>query len=67
MIIQYGPSSVEVLKPDKADFTAQEMQEILNEVTSSVHYYIGLIVQQRQAMSKIVQNQQQQNQKEDKK
>lgn len=59
MIIQYGPSSVEVIEPRNASLGVGEMQASLNEVVSAVHYYIGLVVQLKQAMGKMAQNQQQ--------
>ncbi|RLG21666.1 hypothetical protein DRN74_02065 [Candidatus Micrarchaeota archaeon] len=53
MIIQYGPSSVEILAPQEAELSIREMQEISNDVMSAVHYYITLIVQLKQAMGKM--------------
>jgi hypothetical protein len=52
MIIQYGPSSVELLSPKEASIGLQDMQETLNETVSAVHYYVGLVVQLKEAMDK---------------
>ena len=44
MIVNYGPSSVELIKPKEVRLSLSESQDVLNEVTSAVHYYISLIL-----------------------
>lgn len=39
----YGPSTVEVLKPDKIEFTAQDLQDGLIDVSDMVHKYTEYI------------------------
>lgn len=44
LIVNYGPSSVELLKPKDVRLSLGEAQDVLNEMTSAVHYYISLIL-----------------------
>lgn len=44
LIINYGPSSVELLEPQKIELSMGETQEALNEVSSAVHYYVSFIL-----------------------
>ncbi|MEM0372446.1 MAG: hypothetical protein QXO69_01195 [archaeon] len=44
LIINYGPSSIELVKPKEVRLSLSEAQEALNEVASAVHYYISLIL-----------------------
>jgi len=48
-IINYGPTSVEVLKPKTAELTTKQMQEILQQMSSAVYYYTSLIIQLKHA------------------
>jgi predicted transcriptional regulator len=45
LIIQYGPSSVELLEPTEVKLNLSEAQEVLNEIASAVHYYVSFILQ----------------------
>jgi hypothetical protein len=45
LIIQYGPSSVELLEPNDVRLDLSQAQEVLNEVASAVHYYVSFILQ----------------------
>lgn len=44
LIVQYGPSSVELLEPDKVELDLSQTQTVLNEVASAIHYYVSLIL-----------------------
>jgi len=45
LIINYGPTAVEVLEPTKnVELSLNEAHEVINEVVSAVHYYITIIV-----------------------
>lgn len=48
LIIQYGPSSVELLEPHEVKLELSQAQEVLNEVASAVHYYVSLILNLKQ-------------------
>jgi DNA-binding MarR family transcriptional regulator len=48
LIVQYGPSSVELLEPTQVTLDLSEAQEVLNEVASAVHYYVSFILQLKQ-------------------
>ena len=48
-IISYGPSSIELIKPQKTELSQNEMQEILHQMSSAVYYYTSLIIQLRYA------------------
>ena len=48
-IINYGPTSVEVLKPKSTELTTKQMQEIMQQVSSAVYYYTSLIIQLKHA------------------
>jgi len=45
LIVQYGPSSVELLEPTEVKLNLSEAQEVLNEIASAVHYYVSFILQ----------------------
>jgi hypothetical protein len=45
LIIQYGPSSVELLEPTEVRLDLTQAQEVLNEIASAVHYYVSFILQ----------------------
>ncbi len=45
LIVQYGPSSVELLEPTEVKLDLCETQEVLNEIASAVHYYVSFILQ----------------------
>jgi len=45
LIVQYGPSSVELLEPTEVKLSLSEAQTALNEVASAIHYYVSLILQ----------------------
>jgi DNA-binding MarR family transcriptional regulator len=45
LIVQYGPSSVELLEPKEVKLDLSQAQGVLNEVASAVHYYVSLILQ----------------------
>ena len=45
LIVQYGPSSVELLEPTEVKLDLREAQEVLNEIASAVHYYVSFILQ----------------------
>lgn len=45
LIIQYGPSSVELLEPTEVRLDLTQVQEVLNEIASAVHYYVSFILQ----------------------
>jgi hypothetical protein len=42
-IFNYGPSSLELLKPNKHEFSMEEMHDILNDIAGGVHHYISYI------------------------
>ena len=44
VIINFGPSSVEVIEPKETKLSMKETQDVMNEVMSAVHYYISLIL-----------------------
>jgi len=52
LIINYGPSSVELLKPSKVELGAPEAHAVLNDMTSAIHHYVGIIMQLRQELIK---------------
>jgi hypothetical protein len=39
MIIEYGPSSVEIIGPPKSQLSVREAQDILNNVAAMMHRY----------------------------
>jgi len=43
-IINYGPSSVELLKPEKAELDQYHLQSLISDITSAVHYYASVIL-----------------------
>ncbi len=45
LIVQYGPSCVELLEPTEVKMDLSRAQEVLNEVASAVHYYVSFILQ----------------------
>lgn len=45
LIINYGPSSVELLEPESVELSLHDAQELLNTVVSTVHYYTTYILQ----------------------
>ena len=45
LIVQYGPSSVELLEPTDVKLSLSQAQAALNEVASAIHYYVSLILQ----------------------
>lgn len=55
LVMNYGPSSVEVLEPDTTELKIEELQNILNDVASGVHYYVSIILQQQQAVNRMKQ------------
>ncbi len=55
LAINYGPSSIEILEPDTTEIKMDQLQNILNDVASGVHYYTSIILQQRQAVEKMKQ------------
>jgi len=46
-IVNYGPSSVELLEPSEFKLNASQAQDLLNLIVSAVHYYITLILDTR--------------------
>ena len=50
LVMNYGPSSVEVLEPEKTELTMEELQSALNDLSSAVHYYTSLVVQLRKKL-----------------
>ena len=48
LIVQYGPSSVELLQPQEVKLIPSQTQTVLNEVASAVHYYVSLILHLKQ-------------------
>jgi hypothetical protein len=44
LIVQYGPSSVELIEPEKVELDLSQTQTVLNEIASAVHYYVSLIL-----------------------
>lgn len=55
LVMNYGPSSVELLEPDTTELKMEELQTILNDVASGVHYYVSIILQQQQAVNRMKQ------------
>ncbi len=55
VIINYGPSSVEMLEPEKLEMNLQETHDTLNEVSSAVHYYITFILGLQQKLMEMKQ------------
>lgn len=51
LIVNYGPSSVEVLEPESTEVKIDELQKSLNNMASGIHYYIGLILQLKQKLN----------------
>jgi len=45
LIVQYGPSSVELLEPNEVRLDLSQSQELLGEIVSAVHYYVTFILQ----------------------
>lgn len=52
IIINYGPSSVELLEPKEVKLNLTQAQNTLNEVISAVHYYVALILSLKQLQMK---------------
>lgn len=52
LIMSYGPSSVEVLRPEEVDLKLEEFQKSLNDLASAVNYYTGIIYQLREELRK---------------
>jgi|GEM_PF-1204837 len=52
LIMSYGPSSVEVLKPEEIDLKIEEFQKSLNDLASAVSYYTGIIYQLKEELQK---------------
>lgn len=48
LIINYGPTYVELLEPKKVELSMSETQETMNLVVQAVHYYVNLILQFQQ-------------------
>ena len=44
VIINFGPSCVELIEPKEMTLNMKETQDLMNEVMSAVHYYISLIL-----------------------
>lgn len=61
-IINYGPSSVEVIKPKSIELKAKQLQDIQQEISSAVYYYTTLIIQLKYA--RLMKNMQQKQQQE---
>ncbi len=55
-IFNYGPSSLELLKPDRYEFSMEEMHDILNDIAGGVHHYISYIGELMMKGIKNVQN-----------
>jgi len=53
MIINYGPSSVELIEPEKLELNLNQSQELLNEISSAVHYYVAFILGLQQELMKV--------------
>ncbi len=51
LVSNYGPSSIEVLEPQETEVTIEELQKSLNNLASSIHYYVSLILQLRQKLN----------------
>lgn len=51
LVVNYGPSSVEVLEPDEINLTVEELQKSLNDLSSAIHYYTGLILQLKKKLN----------------
>ena len=64
-IINYGPSSVEVIKPKSIELTAKQLQDIQQQISSAVYYYTTLIIQLKYAQltKRMMEKQQQESQK----
>ena len=45
LIVNYGPSAVELIYPKEMKFDIGKAQDILNEMSSAVHYYVGMVLQ----------------------
>jgi hypothetical protein len=48
LIVQFGPSSVELLEPDEVRLDLAQVHEVLNEIASAVHYYVSFILHLKQ-------------------
>ncbi len=66
-VINYGPTSVEVIKPKTEELNTRQIQEILQQVSSAVYYYTTLIIQLKHAqlVKKMLEKQQQAEQQKD--
>ena len=56
LVMNYGPSSVEVLEPEKMELTMNELQGALNDLASAVQYYTGLVIQLRKKLTETQRN-----------
>ena len=45
LIVNYGPSYIELLEPKRVELSLADTQEVLNEMLNAVHYYIGIIAE----------------------
>ena len=43
-IVNYGPSSVEVIKPDHIELDSYHLQKLVSDFTSAIHYYTSVIL-----------------------
>jgi DNA-binding MarR family transcriptional regulator len=53
IIINYGPSSIEMLEPDRLNLSLQETHDSLTELSSAVHYYISFILGLQQKLMEL--------------
>ncbi|MBS3059988.1 MAG: hypothetical protein J4432_00575 [DPANN group archaeon] len=53
MVMNYGPTIVEVLEPRETEITAETMERALQELTASVHYYSEWIAKYEMAVQEL--------------
>jgi len=54
-IVSYGPSSVEVTKPNNVELDSYNLQRLASDLTSTIHYYTSIILNSSMVITKLKQ------------
>jgi len=54
-IVSYGPSSVEVIKPKSVELDSYNLQRLISDLTSTIHYYTSVILNSSLVITKLKQ------------